>query len=451
MSTELNRLLATFEQSVKTVAEQLRAQTAANSVPIFTGSRPDCEQWVRSLDIVYGIVKSDTITIETAFLKSSGMVSESLKSWALQTPNDQKTWANCKVAIEKTFGYPRDEKSSLALLRNTKQEKDMSILWYYKLIDIRAPYAFPGADISSAAIQKQLTEIFINGLQSDFIKRKLVINNVTTLDAAAKLAQDQTVVSTRLSAFGLLDSTNDKRRETPMEVDSITYHTPSQTQYPSIPTQHPSHYTDPMTPCTYPPFDQPYYETNDIPPTPDPLYQPPPDDTGPQDDMNAYHEHLDENIYQHDTPIPSHTIPGETLETEQDVYAMHTSPRKCYICDSVSHLFRQCPVRTQRFAAPQQYQRYTHRPQQQYTARPQFNHFQYTPNRYSYPRFSQQHISAPHRQPRPHFSTSNLSGPTQNNTRPPYPSHPRPTSNFRHQRPSQQNSQKKTDFRSSRA
>ena len=72
--------------------------------------------------------------------------------------------------------------------------------------------AFPGEDVNSEHIQKQLTETFIDGVKDNGIARKLLRARPQNLARAVEIATEEQQTA---NAFRL------RREETPMEIDVI--------------------------------------------------------------------------------------------------------------------------------------------------------------------------------------------------------------------------------------
>ena len=235
----------------------------------------------------------------------------------------------------------------------TKQEKDLSVHNFAKLLSIRATRAWPGQDLSAAEIQKQIVEIYIRGLRGEHIRRKLVIKNPSTLDEAVKFAFEESKVQNRLTAFNLSQPFPSKQRditqqrnETPMEVDflqSAASHplygqpepdlvatlTPDQTGFdPSIPAN-PS-YEELSYGWSYDqPTDQQY-----------PLAEPGLDPFGQVcDDGNP--------IDQFAAPIEENNQDPSTPEDPDDIFAVQGTERRCFFCNKPGHIARDCRLRQQ--------------------------------------------------------------------------------------------------------
>ena len=175
--------------------------------------------------MVKSIIQTDANVIRIALLKSSGICSEIIQSYLNGKTDAQLNWSEFKTLLTRQFGLETDPRGALDILRQTKHERGVSIHNFAKLILIRAKRAFPTSDLDSADIQRQLIEIFIRQVNSDNIRRRVIIKNPATLQEAIEIGFDAEKVNSRMASYGITNrepiSSSYGSKHEPMEIDEI--------------------------------------------------------------------------------------------------------------------------------------------------------------------------------------------------------------------------------------
>ena len=341
----MEQMVQMLGSALEGIKNEIGFHAGANNIPVWYGDKNGCEDFIRCVDMCHTMTGSDLQTVRAAASRSKGMVAEVLKTYMKDTPQLQISWATAKKALEQQFGPPSDSESCLQILRNTKQESHQNIAHFAQLLAIRAPRAWPDADMTSEPYQKQVVEIFLRGLQNDHIRRKLIIKNPATLKDARDAAISEETVQSRLASYGLPAQSKVTpappplaRREIPMEIDHIS---PAMATAFEIDTQQL-------------PADAEYY------PYSAQLF------TTPQDDMTGYYEqaagvptlqeedpnYVQEVPTQEDSMVEYSEEALQSSEIQPDdpgLYAVDGYTRLCWYCSSPAHLQRSCPLRQQRF------------------------------------------------------------------------------------------------------
>ena len=343
---QLTSVVTDLGASLKGINSELRLFTSATSVTPYAGEPAGCEQFIRSLDMVHMILgENDTLTHKTALTRARGICAETIKTWLETNEPQNRTWANLRAMLEEQFGPSVDPRTALQILRSTKQGTDLSVHNYAKLLSIRAQRAWPNQDMSATEIQRQIVEIYINGLNNDAVRRKLVIKDPTSLQAAVSAAFEESKVQNRLSAFNLgLQSTHTQqphykpsREESPMEVDflqsSVTNPLYGQIGADDQPHYDPSSLEDPSFDWSFDQGDSTQYALEQPTPEQD-LYGPP---LAEVDKSGPFPSSFDEH-YQ-DTQEP--------FDDPECVLALQSGDRRCYFCQQPGHVIRNCPLRLQ--------------------------------------------------------------------------------------------------------
>lgn len=87
------------------------------------------------------------------------------------------------------FGKITDSQHALTILRSVKQKPGENIQQYAERLMSLSEVAYNGAN--NAAIEKQLTEIFIDGLKDDHLKLKLLRDRSGSLNEAITIATNE--------------------------------------------------------------------------------------------------------------------------------------------------------------------------------------------------------------------------------------------------------------------
>ena len=423
MEQLLTTKMVALESALTNIGNEVSFYSTTNSVSLYYGDPQSLEDFVRSLSMVHQLTgNTHKSTIRCALMRAKGIAAETIKAYIESTDSNAMRWDDLKNLLEKQFGPVVDPRSALHTLRGTKQEPHMSVHHFSKILCLRSERAWPNADLTAPAIQSQIVEIFISGLKTDAVKRKLIITaGLTTLDAAVNLAFEEEKKQCRLASFGFgprttADPRNTaSRQETPMEVDLLQS---------SSNTTLPLDYVSPMTatPADFAhPRQQVHSDMNEYYGYPTEF--PPADDYFSAQDLNVSnpHAHADDPVSMQDPQgIAYPTEYDQSFETtnqpDGEAYALDAYGRRCYICDSPGHLFRDCSVRTQRFHAPRAHNPNVHPMQQS-------NYQSYQP-RYTMQQPNYQSYQPRYRTP---YAQNHAPGPTN----PRYPSRFPPSSNFR--------------------
>ena len=115
-----------------------------------------------------------------------------------------------------------DPQQALSMLRRTRQKHTEGVQVYAERMLALAEDAWPDR-ITDKLVQCQLVDIFVDGLTSDTIARKLMRQQPDTMEAAVKLAATEQNLDMRFKSRNRKTGHEDRndRVEEPMEVDKF--------------------------------------------------------------------------------------------------------------------------------------------------------------------------------------------------------------------------------------
>ena len=197
---------------IQALSRQLASRDAIQAVTTFSGDAKKFKQWVKQLErqsVLIGF--DDTFTKRLAFQTSEGPVGDFLQRYLADHPND--TWVQIKAELTLRFSETVDAGHAMSLLRHIKQNSFETVhLFAKRMLDLGKD-AFPGQDLTDLTIGRQLVEIFVDGLKSSAIARKILRENPQTLQAA---------VTTASTEYNLFQKFRLRHREdTPMEIGVV--------------------------------------------------------------------------------------------------------------------------------------------------------------------------------------------------------------------------------------
>ena len=99
----------------------------------------------------------------------------------------QATWDQLKAELNVRFTEVTDAQHAIMLLREVQQKPGETAQVYAKRLLTLAKDAYPAQQ--GAAVQRQQIDIFVDGLQEDQLKLKVLRANPQTLDAAITTQQ----------------------------------------------------------------------------------------------------------------------------------------------------------------------------------------------------------------------------------------------------------------------
>ena len=159
-------------RQLSTISHLLGTQNAQASLIKYNGDPKKFQEWMRSLEkyaLLVGATGSEGL--KTLALQSSeGPVSDFLVRYF---KNDRTcTWDRVLGELKARFADIVDSQHGLQVLRTTKQKCGEMVQVYAESLLRVAEQAWPDQPLDQALIQRQLIDIFIDGLQDTARNRK---------------------------------------------------------------------------------------------------------------------------------------------------------------------------------------------------------------------------------------------------------------------------------------
>ena len=205
------QVFANLTQELTNVSQALTAQGISNIVLRFDGNPKNYREWIKSIEkyaVLVNVPEARKKII--AYQSSGGAVSGFIQRY--MTANPDNTWAQLKEQLAVRFSDVTDAQMALSLLRRVKQKQGESIQNYSERILSLAEEAYnnQGGD----AVERQLIDIFVDGLTNDQFKMKILREQPNTLQGAVATATNEQNLRARVQM-----SHQGPNTPTSMEVD----------------------------------------------------------------------------------------------------------------------------------------------------------------------------------------------------------------------------------------
>ena len=197
------------------MSSALANQGVAQMVPLFYGEIKHFRSWLKAVEkyIKLHKIDNDNNKILIALQASAGPVSGYIGEYIEATPDAK--FDNLKIALRKRFSDVTDRSQALAMLRNIKQKHGEGIQVYAEWLLSLAKDAF---DKGGPEIERQLIDIFVDGLADERLKLKVLRNISDNLQNAITIVTDEQNLRKRVGMTTYSPFSTASRHE-PMEVD----------------------------------------------------------------------------------------------------------------------------------------------------------------------------------------------------------------------------------------
>ena len=205
------QIFANLTQELTNVSQALTAQGISNIVLKFDGNPKNYMEWIKSIEkyaILVNLPEARKKLI--ANQSSGGAVSGFIQRYMAANPNN--TWEQLKEQLAVRFSDVTDAQMALSLLRRVRQQQDETIQDFSEIIVSLAEEAY--ANQGGDTVERQLIEIFADGLINDQLKIKILREQPNTLQGAVATATNEQNLRARVQMSHQSSST-----ATPMEVD----------------------------------------------------------------------------------------------------------------------------------------------------------------------------------------------------------------------------------------
>ena len=196
------------------VSQAFTTQGISSVVARFDGNPKNFREWIKSIE-KYAILVNvpDARKMLIAYQSSGGAVSGFIQRYMQANPNN--TWAQMKTQLSVSFSDITDSQMAMSLLRQVKQKTGETIQNYAERILSLAEEAYDNQ--GGNAVERQLIDIFVDGLVNDQLKMKILRDQPNTLQGAVGIATNAQNLRERVQMSHHNYSSNNTH--TPMEVD----------------------------------------------------------------------------------------------------------------------------------------------------------------------------------------------------------------------------------------
>lgn len=198
---------------------ELKTGNVVSSMRTFDGEgQTKFTEWLRDMEKAKVITGADDENMRRLAAQTlHGSASEFVIRVTKESP--RITWVELRSQLRKRFSDLADVQFARQALKRLKQGLSEGTHNFAERIRIAAEEAFPGEDPNTATIQVTMIEVFIDGLGSDYVAKKLIKLKPDTLKKAVEIATGEELAS---KAFTM------RRREEPMDIDYFRGNTPKE-------------------------------------------------------------------------------------------------------------------------------------------------------------------------------------------------------------------------------
>ena len=201
---ELSR--STFEtvaRSFSNLERTLHQNSLALHITSYDGTDPSlCRHWIDEIEKwAYNSQAVDEDKKNALFITAKKTVSDFIQRYIDENPDC--TWLDLRKEVLSNFANISDAAHALDELHNVKQEKDESLSVFLERLRTLSLDAFQEINLEEEGAnklsQRQLVNVFIDGLQSDRIKRKILACECQDLNTAARIAKKELKVERKMN------------------------------------------------------------------------------------------------------------------------------------------------------------------------------------------------------------------------------------------------------------
>jgi len=176
-----------LNEQIKDVKTAISTQTISQVVQSFDGNSKEFKNWIKNVEKYGTLINLDANKLKfVAYQSSKGLVSDYIQRFL--TDNPTGTWTDLKEQLKLRFAEIQDSQYAFSLLKTIKQKTDENVQIYAERLLSLATDAYENIEGNLDIIEKQLVEIFIDGLLHNYMKLKLMREGHITLSNAVKSA-----------------------------------------------------------------------------------------------------------------------------------------------------------------------------------------------------------------------------------------------------------------------
>lgn len=212
-----------LSDQIGTLSNAIGAQGVAQVVSPYDGDPSTFKEWVKSIDkyAVLANIPAPRVKL-IAYQTSRGTVSDFISRYLNDNPGDN--WTTLKGELALRFAEVTDSSHAFMLLRKLKQKPRESVQVFAERLLSLAEEAYQNmGDGAQAAIEAQLIGFFIDGLNENYLKMKVMRDNPRNFRLAVATAMNEQNLHKRFSlrVGERQDKRVNDRVEEPMDVDHV--------------------------------------------------------------------------------------------------------------------------------------------------------------------------------------------------------------------------------------
>ena len=196
---------------LKTVLDQVKSLQTSFSVPLlsvvplFNGDSENFRQYVKDVERYSHLARlNDSDIPRIVHMTCTGLVADFVSRYFddCQSENKIISWKVLKDLMAKQFGQVIDSQHVMSILRTVRQGQDETVQMYFEKFIQIAKDAYPsveGHEEVQTLIQKQLLDMFCDGLCHDFIRLKVLKGDPVSLQEAFEIALSEQNLHKRLN------------------------------------------------------------------------------------------------------------------------------------------------------------------------------------------------------------------------------------------------------------
>ena len=194
------------------------AQGVGNEIDVYSGEPKGFKDWNKSIEKYALLTNADGAKTKCiTYQASKGAVSDFIHRYITANPNH--TWAQVKNELSARFSEIQDSQHAFTILRQTRQKPHETVQVFAERLFALAQEAFAGQQGGLAAVENQMIGFFVDGLQHDYLKMKILHDNPNTFQAAVTVAMNEQNLCKR---FDLRSASSASiRTEEPMEIGHL--------------------------------------------------------------------------------------------------------------------------------------------------------------------------------------------------------------------------------------
>lgn len=216
------------------VLDKLSNQLSINSVNVqpYKGDPQGLEPWFKAVEKQVLLTHKTLVPSEMvrlAYAMSAKTVSDFLGRYIKDhghKPWSMGQWLSLQQELRDRFGEQIDPMTKMTELKRFKQRKNQGAQVFAEILLGKADSIFSPAEMQNWYVQRELVSIFIRGLLSTSVAKKVSNKNPASLEAAVAYCNDAVASEARLEAHGLQGQSHsynreNVRQEEPMDISYL--------------------------------------------------------------------------------------------------------------------------------------------------------------------------------------------------------------------------------------